>query len=122
MQRDTQQRRAIRRAFLDAANPLTPDEVLSRAQGVMPSLGIATVYRNLKLLTDEGWLAPVELPGDSIRYEIAARPHHHHFVCRQCSQAFDVPGCPPGVERLAPRGFTVDSHELVLFGRCAACA
>jgi Fur family ferric uptake transcriptional regulator len=120
--RDTQQRRAIRRVFLSAANPLTPDDVLKWAQDVIPSLGIATVYRTLKMLTEEGWLAAVELPGGTIRYEIAARPHHHHFVCLGCAQAFDMHGCPQDVDRLAPQGFTVEAHALILYGRCAACA
>ena len=99
-----------------------PDEVLERGQARVPSLGMATVYRNVKLLADEGWLAEVELPGGGMRYELAARPHHHHFVCRSCDQAFDVHRCPEAVEEMAPPGFEVEDHEVILYGRCPACA
>ncbi len=121
MQRDTRQRSAIRRVFMGVERPLTPDEVLEHGRRIVPSLGLATVYRNVKTLTGEGWLAEVELPGGGLRYELAERPHHHHFLCRSCHQAFDVHRCPDAVEELAPAGFEVDGHELILFGRCAAC-
>ena len=87
----------------------------------MPSLGLATVYRYVKILAGEGWLSEVELPGSGLRYELAERPHHHHFLCRACGLAFDIDRCLEKVEELAPEGFEVDSHELILFGRCAAC-
>ena len=121
MQRDTRQRRAIRRVFLNAGRPLTHDEVLRRGQRIVPSLGVATVYRNLKILADEGWLSEVRLPGGGRRYELADLPHHHHFLCRACDQAFDVHRCSDEIEALAPDGFEVDSHELTLYGRCAEC-
>mgnify|MGYP001033598840 CR=1 FL=1 len=120
-QRETRQRKAIRRVFLDSSRPLTPEEVQEAGQRDVPGLGIATVYRNVKLLSDEGWLAPVELPGSAVRYELSARPHHHHFVCTSCDQAYDVHGCPPSVESMAPEGFTVDSHEIILYGVCPNC-
>ena len=122
MQRDTRQRRAMRRVFMSAGRPLTPEEILEHGQQIVPSLGLATVYRYVKTLTADAWLAEVELPGGGVRYELAERPHHHHFLCRSCDQAFDVHRCPDEIEELAPDGFQVDGHELILYGRCAACA
>lgn len=101
--------------------PLRPQDIVRQGQRHAPTLGIVTLYRNLKSLVDEGWLRSVELPGEPTRYELADRPHHHHFVCTRCEQAFDVHACPPTVEDLAPDGFQVDSHEIVLFGACPAC-
>ncbi|MGB0542825.1 MAG: Fur family transcriptional regulator [Longimicrobiales bacterium] len=122
MQRDTRQRRAMRRVFMSAGRPLTPEEILEQGQQIVPSLGLATVYRYVKTLTANAWLAEVELPGGGVRYELAERPHHHHFLCRSCDQAFDVHRCPDEIEELAPDGFRVDDHELILYGSCAACA
>lgn len=122
MQRDTRQRRAMRRVFMSAGRPLTPEEILEQGQQIVPSLGLATVYRYVKTLTVNAWLAEVELPGGGVRYELAERPHHHHFLCRSCDQAFDVHRCPDEIEELAPDGFRVDDHELILYGSCAACA
>jgi Fur family ferric uptake transcriptional regulator len=32
-----------------------------------------------------------------------------------------VPGCPGDLHRLAPRGFTVEQHDVTLYGRCRDC-
>jgi len=121
MERDTRQRRAIRRAFETSGRPLSPREVRAAAHRHAPTLGLATVYRNLRSLVEEGWLVPVEVPGEPARYEPAGKRHHHHFRCRRCDRLFELGGCRRPVPR-APRGFVVESHELTLFGRCAACA
>ena len=106
---------------MNAGGALTAGEVLEHGQKMMPSLGLATVYRYVKILAGERWLSEVELPGGGLRFELAERPHHHHFLCRACDLAFDIDRCPDAVEELAPEGFQVDGHELILFGRCAAC-
>lgn len=121
MERATRQRTAIRAAIEGARRPLSPQEVLAAAREVVPALGMATVYRNLKLLLDEGAIQPVELPGDSPRYEAAGREHHHHFQCDECHRVFDVPECPGDLGRLAPAGFTVARHDITLYGRCSDC-
>lgn len=122
MARITEQRRAIQTAFEHAKRPLSPREVHAWASKRCPSLGLATVYRHLKAMVDEHWLLPVELPGEPPRYELRGLDHHHHFHCRACGRVFDMDGCPAGVDKLAPSGFRVDAHEVVLYGRCADCA
>ena len=80
MERDTKQRRAIREIFKRERRPLSTDEVLAAGRRLVPSLGIATVYRIIHSLSDEGWIHSVELPGESARYERCGKPHHHHFM------------------------------------------
>ncbi|MGR6806890.1 Fur family transcriptional regulator [Sphaerotilus natans] len=122
MERNTRQRIAIREAIEVARRPLLPQEVLDQAQSLAPGLGIATVYRNLKALVDDGTLAVVQLPGENPRYEPVSRRHHHHFQCRRCQRVFDVHACPGDLSRLAPPGFSVEDHDLTLYGCCADCA
>ena len=121
MERNTRQRQAIRQVFAQNDNPLGPQEVLQAAQAAIPGLGIATVYRTIKALVEEGWLAVVELPGEPQRYEIAGKAHHHHFRCRACDRVFEINGCPSNVLRLAPNGFLLERHEVVLYGTCDTC-
>lgn len=121
MERDTRQRAAIRDAIINAQRPLLPAEVLEAAQSAVPGLGIATVYRNLKQLSDDGDIHVVWLPGENARYEAAGHEHHHHFQCTQCQRVFDVHACPGDLSRLAPPGFTVEDHDLTLYGRCKEC-
>ncbi len=121
MERSTRQRAAIGAALAAAGRPLLPLEVLEAARQQVPALGIATVYRQLKQLVDEGRLRIVELPGENPRYELRGHGHHHHFQCRSCARVFDVHACPGDLGRLAPAGFMVEDHELTLYGRCRDC-
>lgn len=120
--RTSRQRNAVQNAIEQAGQPLLPPEILALAQVEQPSLGIATVYRNLKILVDAGEVKTVDLPGEATRYESAHHGHHHHFHCSSCQQVFDVPGCPPNLDKLAPKGFKVARHELTLYGTCAQCS
>jgi Fur family ferric uptake transcriptional regulator len=123
MIRNTKQRDAIRRVIEDAKRPLGAAEVLSLAARHVPWLGVATVYRTLSAFLAEGLAVPVPIPGEQPRYESrqAALRHHHHFHCGGCGRVFDVPGCVQGLDRLAPAGFTVSGHDLLLHGQCSAC-
>lgn len=121
MERATRQRSSIRAALGQAGRPLSPAEILAAAQLDVAGLSIATVYRNIKQLVEAGEVQAVDLPGDAARYELTGHDHHHHFVCNVCHRAFDVPGCPGDMTRLAPKGFRVERHELTLYGTCADC-
>lgn len=121
-QRQTRQRHAIQRALVEADRPLSPAELLSTAQCVVPDLGMATVYRTIKRLIQERCAIAVEIPGEPDRYESAGKPHHHHFLCRSCHRMFELPGCPVHLDRHIPKGFQIDGHELTLYGRCNECA
>lgn len=120
-QRSTGQRRAIRNVFDASDRPLSTQEVLEAAQAHKPGIGIATVYRTLKLLLDEGWLKTVVLPGMPPRYERVSRDPHHHFFCETCGRAFEVPCSQVLLQTIAPPGFKVVKHDLVLYGACADC-
>ena len=122
LERATKQRAAVRDVIAGANRPLTPKEILEIAKPRVPGLGIATVYRAVKGLTDEGAIRAVDLPTQGSRYE-AAHGHHHHFQCRKCDRVFDVHGCPGHLPQMAlPPGFVVDDHEVTLYGRCGDCA
>ncbi|MBI4891256.1 MAG: transcriptional repressor [Acidobacteria bacterium] len=120
--RNTKQKEAIRAALESAGRPLTADEVLARAKSAVSGLGAATVYRNLRTLLDESWLAEVQLPGEVTRYELSGKGHHHHFHCRLCGQVFELPACRGDFPALAPKGFEVTGHEVILYGYCPGCA
>lgn len=121
MTRRTPQRRAIEDAFRGAGRPLSTEECHARARREVAGLGIATVYRNVRRLVDEGWLRVVELPGSPDRYEVAGKHHHHHFHCRACDGVFEVEECPGGFTGMAPGGFRVEDHEVILYGLCDGC-
>ena len=122
MRRNTQQRDTIRRVIEETGRPLSAGEILSAAGRTAEGLGIATVYRNVKSMVAEGKLTVVNLPGEPARYEVAGKGHHHHFICEGCDRVFEVAVCAPGLKKMTPRGFRLERHEVILYGRCADCA
>lgn len=124
MARRTSQRAAILRALHDAPGPLTPQQVHDAARRDQETLGLATVYRNLARLSDEGDIVAVHLPDDVTRYEPSGRGHHHHFICRRCHGVFELEAdCPVSILEgvVLPGGFMVEDHALTLYGLCARC-
>ena len=77
-ERHTRQRHAIREVIASAGVPIPPSEILRQARTNVDGLGLATVYRTLKLLCDAGVVTPVEIPGKPPHYELAGKHHHHH--------------------------------------------
>src|ERR1035437_4234898 len=121
MERETRQRTAIRAVVEMSERPLSALEVQEAAQKQVTGLGIATVYRNLKALTESGVLTVVSLAGANPRYEFTRHGHHHHFMCTKCERVFDIHSCPGAVLDVVPKGFIVERHELTLYGRCKDC-
>lgn len=123
-QRQTRQRDAISAVIKNAGGPLSALEIHQRAGETLPQLGMATVYRAIKLLLEATEIQAVNLPSGETRYESAHLGHHDHFQCRVCGEVFDLYICPLHLKSGAtlPGGFIVEDHEMTLFGVCAICA
>lgn len=120
--RATKQRAAIEAAFDQASRPLSPAEVHDLARKKVPNLGIATVYRALNELVEEGDLRAVDLPGQNSRYEKSDLGHHHHFHCTDCDRVYDLQGCLLKKDLELPKGFKVQQHDITLSGICPDCS
>ena len=64
MDRSTRQRDAIRGAFTPKGRPLTPKEIQDHADREAPGVSLATIYRTVKALEEQGEIVRVELPGE----------------------------------------------------------
>ena len=122
MERDTRQRQAICKVLVNAGRPLSVNELFLLAKSEITKLGIATVYRNLKDLQAEKRIIQVDLPGQPPRWELLPEDHHHHFLCRTCNKLFEVYDCPDDLQRLLPKGYTLENHDILLRGQCDNCS
>lgn len=122
--RVTPQRELIMDLVCCAEERPTAQDLCDRAGAASPGLSPATVYRNLRFLTEQRLLRAVEHEGRT-RYELAGPDaSHHHLVCTACGREREIPeeACAAfyaHVERAY--GFRIDEDHLVLRGRCAAC-
>ena len=88
----------------------------------LPRVSLATVYRNLRMLAAEGFLAERTDAG-GLRFDGNTGPHDH-FTCLTCGRIYDVPARDDrgGRRCVAARaGFEVLDHRTEYFGRCGMC-
>ncbi len=84
-------------------------------------VGLATVYRALQAMVEDGELDALRTDDAETVYRRCGADHHHHLVCRECGRTVEVE--EPSVERWAARvaaqhGFSNVSHTLEIFGTC----
>jgi Fur family ferric uptake transcriptional regulator len=117
--RKTKQREIIEACFKAENRPMSVLEAHESALRSLPAIGIATVYRFINEFVENGFLVPISF-GTMTRYEIAS-DHHHHFHCRNCDKVFCITSCPLSGTKLAPRGYRVEDHDLLIRGICKTC-
>lgn len=121
--RQTRQRSAILQVLQFANGPLSVPEIHARALKQGGKIGIATVYRTLRLLLESAQIQMVTLPTGETCYQNEPHAHRDHFQCRVCNQVFDLDACPlrlkSGTELSG--GFIVEDHQMLLYGLCPTC-
>ena len=121
--RVTPQRLAIYGALRALGRHSTAEEVLERVHGTVPGVSLPTVYAGLELLADLGLASRVHA-GRAVRFDPRPDPHHH-FVCDDCGAVSDLDAAvdlAPALERLRGAGAEPAGAEVLVRGRCAACA
>jgi Fur family ferric uptake transcriptional regulator len=119
--RKTRQLQAIHDVLNGIDRPMSIEEIHHAAQTREEGLGVATVYRTIKALVEDGTAVAINLPGEGPRFELSGKGHHHHFQCSKCGRVFETKACLGNLRRLVPRQFQLTGHEIVLYGRCAEC-
>ena len=123
MVRNSKQREAILRVVRGSHNHPTADWVYEQVRKEIPNISLGTVYRNLKLLVQEGELLQLEFAGTPIRFDGDTRIHNH-FRCDRCGHIFNVYEVldKDMDDRLAKQtGFKVSHHRLEFRGLCKGC-
>lgn len=126
VKRITRQRVAINELFDDESAFLTAQQVHDELRERGVKVGLATVYRNLQAMGDDGQLDAIRAEDGEMAYRRCSTAHHHHLVCRQCGKVVEI-GEDRTIENwaaavAAEHGFSHTGHELELFGLCADCS
>lgn len=125
-------RRAVWAALADGADGhdgddahLSVDEVVERTQTRGEGVDRATAYRVLALLEELGLVRSSQLAaGGPVRWELAHPDEHFHLRCTRCGSIDHHVGTLVATVRQhldAGHGFTADTVELTVHGRCARC-
>lgn len=122
VRRNTKQRAAVLAALTDSADFISAQQLHAQLGPAAPSL--ATVYRTLQSLVDDGTADTVTRKGEQI-YRACGSSHHHHLVCVACGATTEVSG--DAIERWAEEtavdnGYRLVSHVAEIYGFCSACS
>ena len=75
--------------MLDRHEHPSIDDLYEGIKEDYPSISLATVYKNLNTLLDEGVVVEVNAPNKKSRYDIYQMPHIH-VVCEKCGNVTDL--------------------------------
>ncbi len=101
----------------------TAEWIYERVKKEIPSVGIATIYRNLNALTDEGQINSIASTDGTNHFD-GNVDEHYHLRCIGCGRITDIDEpVDRGLEvRVSVKtGFRIYGHSLQLIGLCPAC-
>jgi Fur family transcriptional regulator, ferric uptake regulator len=119
----THQREIILQELRTSREHLTADELYERVKKDMPRISLATVYRNLEILSELGLITKREVSGRQKRFDSDLTDHDHIF-CIQCHRLDNLEldrekiGCLP-LECID--GYTITGFRLEFAGICRKC-
>jgi len=123
-QRYTRQRDVIFSIVSKTSDHPTAEEIFLEARTLLPSISLATIYKNLDALISCGLAKKVNHTDGSKRYCCRADPHHH-ATCLSCGTVTDIPGTLGDTELSRVRNeagdFEIVGYELELNGYCPKC-
>ncbi len=109
--------------LLEGGGHWSAEEIYEYLKPEIPTLSLATVYRNLKVLEEEGRVRQVALEDRDHRlWEATKHPPHVHFVCTVCGKIVDVPVTLRLFEEALPQvPGKIQELRGTLYGICHEC-
>jgi Fur family peroxide stress response transcriptional regulator len=120
----THQRQRIYEAVVARPGHYSPEEIYEQVKQDLPSISLATIYKNLKTFIEAGMLHEVSLHHGAWRIDANLHPHHH-LVCTRCRSITDLDEeliAPVKLEGKLPPGFRLEKFSVEIHGVCKACA
>ncbi len=125
--RITPQREMIIETIAHSGRHLSAEEVYEEVRKLSRSTSLATVYRTLDFLVEEGLASKNDLGGGRVVYATVRHGPHLHLVCRHCGRVLEIEvgDCPPletlGRHLRERHGFEADLQHLSISGLCSGC-
>ena len=119
----TQQRRLIYQALVESSEHPSPELIYERVRRSIPSISLATVYKNIKTIRELGLLREVSHPGSVARLDTNLESHHH-LLCSRCQALVDfydetLDGLL--LSGAVPSGFQIEGYQVQVTGVCRSC-
>ena len=121
--RKSKQRDAILKVLMSTTSHPTAEWLYEEVRKEIPNISLGTVYRNLRLMKEQGEILELEQTGTYRRFD-GNSANHYHFRCDQCGKVYDIDepvfvGIDERVEKKT--GFRVSHHRLEFRGLFRDC-
>ena len=122
----TKQRELILNFLYDNDEHFTPEEIYTLIKNENPdvNIGIATIYRTLSLLEDEGIASSISFGVQGKKYELGLKHHHDHLICTSCGKIIEFldETIEKQQEAIAKKfNFEMKDHTMKIVGNCEDC-
>jgi Fur family transcriptional regulator, peroxide stress response regulator len=117
----THQRQVLYRALAESDDHLSPEALYDKVKTEIPSISLATIYRNIRIFIKCGLLSEVTPLHTALRLD-PNLTDHHHLVCRSCHSIVDIPAEdvePVRFRKGLSAGVRVERYEVL--GLCSRC-
>lgn len=122
-QRNTIQRKLLLKTVKNLKTHPTAEEVFKAVAKEYPQISLATVYRNLNLMAQNGEIGKIPVGDAAYRFDAGAEPHYH-VRCLKCGKFYDVKAeyCRE-IDRMIEKrtGYKISGHSLLFEGVCTEC-
>ncbi len=121
----THARLTVLRVLHELGGHVTSTQVLQAVHEVDESIGRASVFRTLDLLTQLSIIRPTYVDSSMTpQYVMLPGGHHHHIICTQCHRVIEFHNC--GLDQLTQRiesqfNVHVTGHLLEFYALCETC-
>ncbi len=121
--RMTIQREIILRVLRKSKQHLSADELYDIVKKDMPRISLATVYRNLEILSEAGLIAKLEISGRQKRfdYDVASHDHIYCVVCHRVDNLNVQRRDLPCEDLQVTAGYSITGYRLEVVGICPTC-
>lgn len=87
-----------------------------------PGLSLGTVYRNLNFLADAKMIRKLDVGQTTVHFD-ADLSAHHHFICNECQQVYDIFYDDEVISNDAQKQteHRIERTDLVFSGTCKKC-
>ncbi|MFZ4516351.1 MAG: Fur family transcriptional regulator [Acidimicrobiia bacterium] len=122
--RVTPQRQAIFALLQGDVTHPTVESLFEASRQTMPTISQRTVYQTVHDLAELGEVRLLDLGTGTFRVDPNVEHSHHHLVCEHCGAVRDLNATVRHIDLPDQEiaGFSVDAVDLIVRGRCSACA
>lgn len=121
--RQTFQRQVILEELRGTKSHPRAAELYQKVRQRIPTVSFGTVYRNLRMLRDQGLIQELTLGDEASRWD-GNHHQHYHFTCHGCGRVLDLEMEPdPRWEAEVARrtGLAITQHRAEFYGLCPDC-